>query len=157
MTRRRLRGLPLPLAAVLLLSFVAACDEAGGSSGPGGGTFPSSLAGAAWVVASVSGQAPIPGGEPTVAFTQTTVSGSAGCNQYSGRYRYDPSTGRLAIGDVAMTAMACLEDRRNAFETLFSNALRQVDRAEVDAAGRLVLGGPGGVIVLTNGRIPVEG
>ncbi len=114
MTRLRLRALPLPFAAVLLLCFVAACDEAGGSSGPAGGRAPSSLAGAAWVVASVSGQTPIPGGEPTVAFTQTTVSGSAGCNQYSGRYQYDPSTGRLAIGDVAMTAMACLEDRRNA-------------------------------------------
>jgi heat shock protein HslJ len=156
MTRLQLRGLALPLAAVFLLSLVAACDE-GGSSGAGGGRTPTSLAGAAWVVASVSGQAPIPGGEPTVAFTATTVSGSAGCNQYSGRYQYDPATGRLAIGEVAMTAMACGDDRRNAFESLFSNVLGQVDHAEVDAAGRLVLGGPGGVIVLTNGRIPVEG
>jgi heat shock protein HslJ len=157
MTRLPPRGLALPFAAVLILSIVAGCDDAGGSSGPGGGRAPTALAGAAWVVASVSGQAPSSGGEPTVAFTATTVSGSAGCNQYSGRYQYDPPTGRLAIGDIAMTAMACLDNRRNAFETRFGNALRQVDHAEVDAAGRLVLGGPGGVIVLTNGRIPVEG
>jgi heat shock protein HslJ len=116
------------------------------------GAHPASLAGQAWVVVSVTGRSPIAGSEPTIAFTPTGVSGSAGCNHYGGTYRYDPGSGALAFGDLSMTAMACADDARNAFETAFTVALERVNAASFDEVGHLLLSGSGGVIVLANGR-----
>jgi len=66
-----------------------------------------------WVLESYgiqgSQQAVIPGTKITATFdsTEGTVSGSTGCNHYSGSYEVDSDV--LAISRIAMTEMACLE------------------------------------------------
>ena len=47
-----------------------------------------------------------------------------------------------------MTLMACAEPARNDIEALFTRAINQAATASIDPAGRLVLSGPGGEIVL---------
>lgn len=83
-----------------------------------------------------------------MAFVGTQVSGSAGCNSYSGQYRYEPSTGAIAFDQTAMTAMACVDRGQMDVEVLFSNAMTRAASASIDPEGRLVLVGPGGEIVL---------
>jgi heat shock protein HslJ len=85
---------------------------------------------------------------PTVTFEVSTVSGSGGCNFFSGSYRYDRATGRIGFERIAMTAMACAEPPVNAFETRFSQALAQADLVSLDIRGRLTVNGPGGAVVL---------
>ena len=109
---------------------------------------PTALTGTAWRVVWINGQAPGAGSEPTAVFSSTDVKGSAGCNSYGGHYDYDPATGRLALRDLGMTAMLCAEQERNRVEAAFTNALGKAASASIDPAGRLVLSGPGGEIVL---------
>lgn len=114
---------------------------------------PAMLAGMAWRVVSITGQRPPAGSEPAIAFDATTAKGSGGCNTFGGTYRYE-RTGALAFGDIAMTAMACLEAPRNEFETAFMRTLGGVNVASVDALGRLVLSGPAGEIRLADAARP---
>ncbi|MBA2380936.1 MAG: META domain-containing protein [Chloroflexi bacterium] len=141
--------------ALLVLLGAVSCGGPDVSPGGASGAHPASLAGAAWVVISVDGRLPVAGGEPTVAFTPAGVSGSGGCNHFGGSYRYDPATGALEFENLAMTAMACADDRRNQFEAGFSRALQQANVASSDELGHLILTGPGGAIVLANGRQPL--
>jgi heat shock protein HslJ len=141
--------MPARFASALLavLMALAACDGAPPPdvSGPG---HPATLAGTAWRVVGVDGREPVVGKVPTVMFEISTVSGSGGCNFFSGSYRYDPGTGRIGFDRIGMTARACAEPLANAFETRFSEAFVQADLAFLDTQGRLSLNGPGGAIVL---------
>lgn len=114
---------------------------------------PPTLAGTAWRVVSIAGRQPPAGSEPAIAFDATTAKGSGGCNTFSGTYRYEP-TGAIAFGDLAMTAMACLEAPRNELETAFLRTLGAVDMASVDARGLLVLSGPAGQVWLADAAHP---
>jgi heat shock protein HslJ len=145
------RDLVVRFLAVLLGTtlVLAACDAEAVPSGPGSG--PTALAGTSWTVASVAGRLPVAPAPPTVTFSATRATGSGGCNAYGGSYRYDPSTGAIAFADMAMTAMACLDNPRNVFEGAFFGALVAANRAALDPAGRLVLSGPGGVVILSPG------
>jgi heat shock protein HslJ len=109
---------------------------------------PTSLAGTAWRVVTVNGRPAIPGGEPTAMFGATEVTGFASCNQYRARYALDGATGAIRFEDFAATAMACAEQARNDFETLFTGAIAKVSAASIDPQGHLVLSGAGGEIVL---------
>jgi heat shock protein HslJ len=109
---------------------------------------PTTLGGTAWRVVSVNGRPPVAGSEPTAVFAPTQVAGSSGCNSYSGQYTYEPSSGAIEFRDLATTLMLCTEEARNDVETLFTTALTQATSASIDPAGRLVLTGPGGEIVL---------
>ena len=118
-----------------------------GSSSPGG--HPATLAGTSWIVAAVNGQAPpIRGSEPAIAFDGTTARGSGGCNQFGGRYAYDPVTGQLRFDELGMTAMACAERPRTDYEAAFFQTLAKVDLATFAPDGGLTLTGPGGRIDL---------
>jgi heat shock protein HslJ len=132
------------LVAIVAALGLAACDDAG----PVPTGQPATLAGTAWRVISVNGQGPVAGSEPTAVFEAARVSGSAGCNQYGGSYQYDAASGAIALKDLGMTAMACLEQRRNDFEGIFFSAINKVTNASLDPEGRLVLTGPGDRIVL---------
>jgi heat shock protein HslJ len=112
------------------------------------GAHPTTLTCTVWRVVAVNGRPSISGSEPTAAFAETEVKGSAGCNSYGGRYLYDPATGAIAFRDVGMTMMACAEPARNEMETLFAQAISQAILASIDPEGRLVLSGPGGEIIL---------
>lgn len=141
----------LALGAAVLFT-IAACGFADPVPSVREG-HPGALNGTAWRVVSIGGQVPAAGSEPTIAFTNERAQGSGGCNSWSGAYQFDTSGG-LRFGDVAMTAMACLEDPKNALETRFMTALSQVDLASIDPRGLLVLSGPGGQILLANTAQP---
>jgi heat shock protein HslJ len=102
---------PLLRALVSLSLMLANVGCGGGSassslSGAAGGA-PGTLAGTAWTVRTLDGRASVAGKEPTVAFDATTVSGSAGCNTYSGDYIYDAASATLTPGSLAWTRMFC--------------------------------------------------
>lgn len=131
------------MIVVLASLSLGACSESDLSRD----AHPTTLTGTVWRAVSVAGQAPVAGGEPTIAFTDAQVKGSAGCNSYFGSYRYDPTTGAIQFQQLAMTAMACLDAARGGIEARFTQAINQVTSASIDPEGRLVLIGPGGEIV----------
>ena len=142
---------PLRLLFVLVLAATfAGCSE----SGLIREARPNTLTGTVWRVVSINGQPPVAGSEPTISFAASEVKGSAGCNSYSGGYAYDPSTGSISFAQMAMTAMACVEDRRNQVEAAFTKALGSAASASMDPQGRLILSGPGGEILLTVDAVP---
>jgi heat shock protein HslJ len=82
--------------------------------------------------------------------------GSGGCNDWYSPYRYDPSSGRIAFDQVAMTARGCANAAAGPVEEAFAKALVAVTSASIDPAGRLVLSGTGGEVVLAVDVIQVE-
>ena len=148
------RSTPLRLGIrVLLLGIVlAACGADDPDPTPVDG-HPAALAGTAWRVVSIAGQRPPAGSQPAIAFDATTAKGSGGCNSFSGTYRYE-RTGAIAFGDLAMTAMACLEAPRNDVETAFMRTLGAVNLVSMDALGLLVLSGQAGEIRLIEAARP---
>jgi heat shock protein HslJ len=143
---RRFRPSLLAFASTLIL-VVAACGSGELAPPSARDGHPGVLAGTSWRVVSVAGQTAIAGSEPTVVFAASTANGSAGCNSWFGEYAYD-TTGALAFRQVGMTAMACAEAPKNAFEGLFITALNQATLASLDPRGLLVLSGAGGQIFL---------
>ena len=144
-------GFHAGMVALLLLLFAACSSPAAPPDGSGGPQL-ADLTGTSWRVVTVNGRVPMAGAEPTAIFTANQVNGSAGCNHYGGAYAFDPSTGAIAFRELGMTAMACVDNARNEFETLFSQAMGQVTTAAIDPAGRLILTGPGGQIVFVLDR-----
>lgn len=66
---------------------------------------PDTLAGSRWTFVSIAG-APVAADRPTsLAFDGTRLSGSAGCNRFSGSYGADGTT--LTAGPLMATKMAC--------------------------------------------------
>jgi heat shock protein HslJ len=149
MIRPAVHRLLVALIVALAVAFVG-CDASETPPGSGSpGDHPATLAGTSWIVAAVNGQAPpIRGSEPAIAFDGTTARGSGGCNQFGGRYAYDPVTGRLRFDELGMTAMACAERPRNDYETLFMQSLARVEGATLAQDGGLTLTGAGARIDL---------
>jgi heat shock protein HslJ len=137
------RALVLALAAILSLLSVA-CGEQGLIRE----AHPATLANTAWRAVSVAGLSPVAGSEPTAIFKVADVTGSASCNHWGANYRYEGSTGRITFDGLGMTAMGCANAALTQVETAFSNALGSVTTVSIDPAGRLVLSGPGGDIVM---------
>jgi heat shock protein HslJ len=59
----------------------------------------------------------------TAMFSDTDVSGTVVCNQYSAPYTADDS-GHITIGEIAVTAMACLDDADGTAQSQYLEALR---------------------------------
>ncbi len=89
-------GARVLLALVVGLA-VAAC----------GSEAPPTLDGTSWTLVSLNGQEPLAEAPITIEFAGEQVSGSAGCNQYSGGYTAEGS--ELSFGALATTRMACPE------------------------------------------------
>ena len=142
-----------PLVVLVLALVIGAC-AAPAPPQDSGDPRPASLAGTDWKVISVGGQAPAPGAEPTVSFSQARVMGSGGCNQFGGEYRYDPATGRIAFTNLGMTAMGCMRQDVMNFEEAFSRVLTGAVQVSVDPATRLILSGPPGAVILVRTANP---
>lgn len=82
--------------------------------------------GTIWIVTKLAGKPPLEGTELTAELTATRrISGSAGCNRYSGGYR---ATGRtIRVGPLATTQMAC-DTAIQRQETAFLQALSRARR-----------------------------
>jgi heat shock protein HslJ len=98
------------------------------------------LPGTSWVLVELDGAEPVAGFVPTIAFAEDgTVSGSAGCNTFSGTATIDGSS--IELGPLATTRMACTDEAAGAQEQAFLLALEGVTSYTIDNEGRLVLEG----------------
>jgi heat shock protein HslJ len=102
------------------------------------------LAGTSWQAVQLGARPTVPDVVSTVAFEDGEVSGSGGCNSYTGTYEaraaggaYGPEESSISITDVGGTEMAC-EDLVMAQEAAFYDALTgattyaiNVDRLEL--------------------------
>lgn len=115
--------------------------------GAGGASAQSSaLTGKIWVLTTLLGKAPLPGTELTSEFTPSgSVSGSAGCNRYGGKFTGSGST--IRISSIASTQMACAP-KLMAQEGAFLKALASARSYRVNG-GKLTLKTAGGKAVLT--------
>ncbi len=133
---RTLAILAVPLVALAL----GAC-----SSTPGGSAVAAALPGTTWTVTSVGGEFVDAKSPPTITFgADGNVSGTTGCNQYSGSYEVDGST--IKVGMLAMTLMLC-EGSVGEQETLFGPALQGATSWAIDSSGNLMLSGAGDIII----------
>lgn len=116
-------------------AMLVACSLRGDDTANGGLAFTS------WTVISIGGQDTVPEARPTMTFAADgTVSGSGGCNQYSGSFRTDGD--RIAFGPMSSTLMGC-EGQRGQQEAVFLKALddaaswRQTENGELEIGGNL--------------------
>lgn len=89
---------------------------------------------------------PVPGSTLTAKFASGTISGDAGCNQYSGPYETDGI--KIAIGPVASTLRACADPAVDEQESQYLAALA-LARTFSLAGGNLTLFRDGGTIAVT--------
>ena len=101
------------LATICSLAVFAGC----------GGNGASNLEKGLWVLNSARDVTLPLGVVPTAGFHEGTVRGSTGCNQYTAPYTVNGDS--LAIGELAMTKMAC-EPPRDEVERQYVRALGQV-------------------------------
>ena len=122
------------IAVILVLVALAGCSSAAGA--PSGGT----LTGQVWALTDLAGKAPLQDTGITIQFaTDGTVSGSSGCNQYSGTYTASGSS--LTINTpLASTMMMCAEPVM-VQETAYQTALAGV-KAYTVKGDKLTLYGP---------------
>jgi heat shock protein HslJ len=124
------------LALPLVLAIGACSSSAGASSAP---SASATLSGTAWTATSVGGAFVDANSPPTMDFgADGKVSGTTGCNQYSGTYEVDGN--EIAVGPLAMTMMLC-EGSVGEQETLFGPALQGATTWAIDATGTLTLSG----------------
>ncbi|MBO0920172.1 META domain-containing protein [Cellulomonas sp. zg-ZUI222] len=151
----RARRTPATALLVGALLLVAACttgtEPTGGTTTDGGSTATGTpgtgdRTDGAWALTSgeVDGAAlTVTGGAPvTLLVEDGRVSGTSGCNTYTGAV---DTTDGWSVGDVGLTRMAC-EPAVMALETAYLDALARVDAAELTDDG-LELTGPD--VVLT--------
>jgi heat shock protein HslJ len=120
------------LAAALVAVAIGAGQPAQAQSG-------SSLAGTSWRLIELNGQPPVSGAEtPTLQFAAdgSSVSGTGGCNQFSGAYTQNGTS--LSIGPLAYTRLACGDPAGNTQETAYFQALESTTRYSIER-GQLVL------------------
>lgn len=118
-------------------------DQGTGASAGG-----SELVGTTWVLTGIAGMPMLSMGEPpTVVFDAAgTVSGTGGCNQYSGEYSVDG--GSISIGELASTMMACTDMMAMAFEQAFVPMLPVMTGWAIED-GVLTLTGPAPGLTMT--------
>jgi heat shock protein HslJ len=111
-----------------IATIVAACagsmDPTGSASAPPSPS-PDRLDGTSWSLVSVNDEPVAAGTAVTLSFASGMVSGSSGCNSYSGTYSVDGPT--LAVGPLITTKMACPEPIM-AVETAYLAALEAANR-----------------------------
>ena len=92
----------------------------------------SKLTGHVWLLTTLSGKAPLAGTSPTMAFAANKVSGSTGCNAYSGGYEAGVRTLRISQ-PVATTMKACtppVSAQEKSFLAMLDKVRRYVVRGD---------------------------
>ncbi len=89
-----------------------------------------------WQVEDIGGAGIIDNSMVTIEFADGQVSGSAGCNRFTGPVEIDGMA--ISFGMMAMTQRACAEALMNQ-ESRFAQLLGEVDRYEIDETGALLL------------------
>src|SRR5262245_64000629 len=108
-----MRRMPALVLFAAMAVAIAACNAAASASpsasaaasGGGAGAAAPELVGTAWALGDLPGQV-LNDVRPTIAFSgDGTVSGSGGCNDFSGNYTVDGS--KLTLGPLAWKQKAC--------------------------------------------------
>ena len=103
------------------------------------------LPGTSWQLVELDGADVVGDVPPTLAFDETgTVSGTGGCNTFSGEVSIDGP--ELSFGPLASTQMACADEDVSAQEAAFFAGLQSVTGYTIDDEGRLVLEGDEGTL-----------
>lgn len=137
----------LTLMFALLLAACASTGVPGATPAP---TAPA-LEGTSWVVTQIKGAATLADKQPTIAFAEGRASGTATCNNFSAGFSQTDS--KLSFSAVAMTAMACTDERLNTQEQAFAAALGEVTQVRSASTGAELLN-TGGTAVLTLAAAP---
>jgi heat shock protein HslJ len=124
------------IAVMLVLVALAGCTASQSAGSPSGGT----LTGQVWALTALAGKAPIKDTGITIQFnTAGTVSGSSGCNQYSGTYTASGSS--LTINTPLATTMMMCAQPVMIQESAYQTALATVKAYSV-SGDKLTLYGP---------------
>lgn len=108
---------------------------------------PAVLSGADWVVEDINRRGVIDNSRLTLAFVSgERVSGTTGCNIFSGTYTVDGS--KLTFGPLMTTRKACLAPALNAQEARYTGALQGEMTWQILPDGALELTGEGGRRIL---------
>jgi heat shock protein HslJ len=122
------------LAATTVLAAVGLTACGGSSLSPTGSTSPLELVGPTWRLVRIQGQPVIDGTAVSAEFTsEARVAGKAGCNQYSGGARAEDG-GRLVVGPLASTRMACSPQAVMDQETRYLTALQAAESFAIDGS-----------------------
>jgi heat shock protein HslJ len=114
---------------------------------------PSSSLIGAWVVSDIGGAGVVGRAPLTVEFDETSrVSGSSGCNRYTGAYSYDAVSGALTMTPLGVTRRACLDPALNAQEQAMIAALEGARRTETLDGGAVALVSDTGRLTMRRGR-----
>jgi len=125
--KRVLATVAIALGAIL----VVAC------SGPPGTT--AALPGTTWSVTTIGSATTIADGPPTMSFgADGKLTGSTGCNTYSGTYKLDGAS--ITVGPLGMTLMLC-QGAAGAQQAAFAAAIQKVTAWSIGADGALTLTG----------------
>ncbi len=138
--QHRLLSVPVARLIVLttLVAIAAACSPRGDDNVNGG------LVNTSWTVVSIAGAPTLAEARPTMTFAQdATVSGSGGCNQYSGAFRTGGDA--FAVAEVSSTLMGCDGDRGRQ-EGAFLGALQGANTWRQDENGNLIISGAGDIV-----------
>jgi heat shock protein HslJ len=111
-----------------------------------------------WVATAIDMNDGVVSSETTSAVTATfaedgTLSGNDGCNSYDATYEIDGPT--IAIGPLAATRMACVDDALTEQAAAYAEALASAATWSVDPAGSLQLRDAGGALLVS--YAPAEG
>ncbi len=117
------------LLAVAAAALLAACG--GDSASLTGAPSPAALVGPTWRLTLLNGQPVLDGTTVTAEFTAASrVGGKASCNQYTG-YAQAETGGRLAVGQLASTLMACSPQGVLDQETRYLATLQAATRYDI--------------------------
>lgn len=101
-----------------------------------------------WVVEDVDNAGVVDRANLTVAFDETSrISGSAGCNRYTGAYSYDQTTGALTVTPLGVTRMMCVPALMNQEQRLITS-LQGATSVETTVDGATVLKSATGRVLL---------
>jgi heat shock protein HslJ len=85
-----------------------------------------------WILTTYNGQEPIASHQPTLQFKLGQVSGTTGCNHYSGTYHVEGDS--IRFEGIFSTEMACLEpEGLMDQERIYLELLQTVDQYELEA------------------------
>ena len=145
MTKSNLKAL---LTGALSLMLIAACDPVHLMEDAGMTETPvvsvADIADKEWVVEDLNGAGIPDRANATLNFTtEGGISGSTGCNRYSGSWT--EADGLITLSPLAVTRRACAPALMD-MEQTFTSALTSPLRVTLDETGLLTVTGPGGSI-----------
>jgi heat shock protein HslJ len=118
------------LVAAAAVGFTA-CGSDDEASGDTALATEGTVEGVTWTLTELNGEAPPEGVTATLVFDGTTVSGSSGCNNYTGEASFDEDVVAISEG-LAGTMMAC-EAPVSEFEAAYLAMLAEADVFAVTA------------------------